>query len=72
MSILPPFLILHGDKDRLVPFGQSVFLYEKLRQCGHAVEMYQVKGADHAGNAFWTSDEVFSITEGFVRGCCAS
>ena len=25
---IPPVLIIHGNKDRLVPFRQSVFLYE--------------------------------------------
>jgi acetyl esterase/lipase len=66
---LPPFLILHGDKDRHVPFGQSVLLYRKLRECGHQVEMYKVAGADHSGNAFWTSVEAIKITSEFIRLC---
>jgi acetyl esterase/lipase len=70
-SRLPPFLILHGDKDRLGPYGQSVLLYRKLVECGHAVEMYRVEGADHSGNAFWTADEPFTITEAFLTACCS-
>lgn len=66
---LPPFLIIHGDKDRLVPYGQSVLLYRKLVECGQAVEMYRVAGADHGGSAFWTAEEPFRITETFVRAC---
>src|SRR5207237_10124027 len=27
----PPFLIMHGDKDQVVPFSQSQILYDKLK-----------------------------------------
>jgi acetyl esterase/lipase len=50
---LPPFLIMHGDKDVLVPFNQSVLLYTALRDAGHEVTFYKIKGADH-GVRFWT------------------
>jgi acetyl esterase/lipase len=63
---IPPFLIIHGSKDRLVPFGQSVMLYEALKQAGKAVEFYQLQGADHAGPPFWTED-VLDLVEQFVR-----
>jgi acetyl esterase/lipase len=68
-SHLPPFLIMHGDKDRLVPYGQSVLLYRKLGECNQPVEMYRIAGADHSGNAFWTADEPLRITEAFLRAC---
>lgn len=50
---LPPFLIMHGDEDGLVPFNQSVLLFEALRDAGQDVTFYKVKGAGH-GNRFWT------------------
>ena len=65
-AALPPFFIIHGNKDRLVPFGQSVMLYEALRRAGKPVEFYQLKGADHGGPAFWTED-VLDRVERFVR-----
>jgi acetyl esterase/lipase len=68
-SPLPPFLIMHGDRDRLVPYGQSVLLYQKLVECGQKVDMYRIAGADHAGNAFWTADETLRVTEGFMMSC---
>jgi acetyl esterase/lipase len=68
---LPPFLIMHGSKDRLVPFGQSVMLYRKLKESGHEVEMYRLEGADHGGNAFWTAEESRAITSAFIRACCS-
>jgi len=43
----PPFLIVHGDKDRLVPLSQSVRLDEALRKAGVESELHVVKGAGH-------------------------
>ena len=63
---LPPFLSIHGSKDRLVPFGQSVMLFEALKKTNKVTEFYQLKGADHGGSAFWTKD-VLDIVEQFVR-----
>lgn len=47
---VPPFLIMHGDQDNLVPYNQSVLLYEALRQSGHDATMYKVRGAGHGLN----------------------
>jgi acetyl esterase/lipase len=44
----PPFLILHGDKDDLVPLQQSQVLYEKLKSAGVSVELVVVKNAGHS------------------------
>lgn len=45
----PPFLIMHGDKDPLVAHGQSVILFDALRDAGVTAELYTVKGAGHGG-----------------------
>ncbi len=45
---VPPMLILHGDEDPVVPFHQSVMLYEKMCACGHKAEFYKILGAGHA------------------------
>ena len=63
---IPPFLIIHGNKDRLVPFGQSVLLYEALKQNDKSVVMYKLDGADHGGSPFWT-DQVLTIVDEFLR-----
>lgn len=44
----PPFLILHGDQDELVPLEQSRILYDKLRAAGVPAELVIVKNAMHA------------------------
>ncbi|WP_037605996.1 alpha/beta hydrolase [Streptacidiphilus rugosus] len=43
----PPFLLIHGTSDGLVPFEQSVALAEGLRESGSPVELVPVEGADH-------------------------
>jgi len=43
----PPFLIMHGDKDDLVPPGQSELLAEALRKAGVEVTLHMVPGAGH-------------------------
>ena len=43
----PPTLIAHGEKDRLVPIGQSEILYEALKKAGVLTEFVRVKNADH-------------------------
>lgn len=63
---LPPTLIVHGDKDRLVPFQQSVLLYETLKREGKQARLVKLLGADHGGDAFFT-DGVLDIVEGFLR-----
>ena len=63
---IPPFLIIHGNKDRLVPFGQSVLLYEALKRNDKSVVMYKLDGADHGGSPFWT-DDVLTIVDDFLR-----
>ncbi|WP_462409567.1 prolyl oligopeptidase family serine peptidase [Neobacillus sp. Marseille-QA0830] len=45
----PPFLIMHGDKDKRVPYNQSVLLYQALKKANVEVTMYQIQGAGHGG-----------------------
>jgi len=43
----PPFLIVHGEKDSLVPIAQSERLAEALKTAGASVEFIRVKNAGH-------------------------
>ncbi len=43
----PPFLILHGEQDTVVPPGVSQELYDKLRAAGVPAQLVMVKNADH-------------------------
>lgn len=68
---LPPFLVIHGSKDRLVPFGQSIMLVEALRAAGQDVTFYKLQGADHGDPSFWrpaTLDLVVDFIESHQPG----
>ena len=43
----PPFLIIHGNKDAVVPFNQSEILYERLIAAGVPVTLVVVKNGGH-------------------------
>jgi acetyl esterase/lipase len=45
----PPFLVIHGDSDPLVPCHQSQLLVSALRQAGIDVTFYTVKNGGHGG-----------------------
>ena len=45
----PPFLIVHGDGDQLVPHHQSELLNAALRRIGVPVTFYTVAGGGHGG-----------------------
>lgn len=49
----PPFLILHGTKDELVPAKESEALYEALQKKQVPSDLYILEGAQHAGFEFW-------------------
>jgi dipeptidyl aminopeptidase/acylaminoacyl peptidase len=48
----PPCLIIHGDKDELVPMQQTTLFLDKLKATGGVGELIVKKGAGHGwGNA---------------------
>ncbi len=49
----PPFLIMHGLQDKLVPFAQSQLLYDSLRQAEVSAKLVPV---NHAGHDFRNVD----------------
>lgn len=63
----PPFLIVHGDADPLVPFNQSELLQGALRQAGVAVQIHLIKGAGHGGPGFNTPEVQAMVRDFFAR-----
>ena len=43
----PPFLIIHGDADPLVPLDQSEMLKKALDDCGVSCELIVKEGGGH-------------------------
>jgi acetyl esterase/lipase len=59
----PPFLIMHGDKDPLVPYQQSELLHDALKQSGVPVTFKIVEGAGHG----FGGREVDQLVQDFLR-----
>lgn len=61
----PPFLLLHGNGDPVVPYEtQAVPMAMRLDEAGADVSLVLVEGAEHEGN-FW-SDELHDIILDFI------
>lgn len=60
----PPILILHGTKDPLVPYQQSVVFAEALRKAGVTVTLQKIENGEHGG---FNNEEVNGRTKAFLR-----
>lgn len=56
-----PLLILHGNKDRWVPFEQSIQLFEACRRLKKQVEFYCIDEGDHGGSAFYCQNTIQAV-----------
>ncbi len=56
----PPFLLVHGTRDGLVPYSQSEVLAAALKSAGGEVVLQPVEGADHI---FLGSPDITAIVE---------
>jgi acetyl esterase/lipase len=56
----PPFLLIHGDGDRTVPFQQSVLMEEALTKSNVPVKLIRVPGGGH-GPAFAGATESVDV-----------
>lgn len=66
---LAPVLIMHGNKDRLVPLSQSIDFYNALKERGTEVDFYMVDEADHGGPLFWSPKVTEVILEFLKKNC---
>ena len=71
---LPPLLILHGQKDQVVPVSFARALQAAVLEAGGEVEMHLFPEADHAFNAPWAGTyapeaeaEAWLLTLAFLR-----
>lgn len=57
---MPPFLLIHGTEDPLVPFEQSTAMCKRMRSAGASCQVYPVEGAGH-GIRWWESNPTIRI-----------
>ncbi len=62
---MPPFFIVHGEKDRVVPVGQSILLHEALQASGNESELIILEGKGHTDVKAYGADEIFSKLKAF-------
>ncbi len=62
---VPPFLLLHGDSDTIVPYDQMTRIFEKMVGCEYDVEAWRIEGADHEGT-FWSKD-IYDVIREFLK-----
>src|SRR5262249_23146438 len=60
----PPFLLIHGTADPLVPLAQSRAMCDRMKNMGASCELYTVAGAGH-GLRWWESSP--RISEPYKR-----
>ena len=65
-EITPPFMILHGTKDTVVPMAQSEKLYDALQKAGVPCEFAIVEGATHGDDLFY-QDEMTDFVLRFLN-----
>jgi acetyl esterase/lipase len=63
----PPFLIMHGDKDPLVPWQQSQILADALKKAGVPVQFHIVPGGGHGSPGFRTQEVKDLLYDFFVK-----
>lgn len=67
----PPFLLIHGDRDELVPVEQSQLMYNRLIQENVPAQLVVVKNARHSmtapGGTTPTFAEINLIIQNFLR-----
>jgi acetyl esterase/lipase len=61
----PPFLLIHGDADELVPYDQMTVMLSALSGQGADVQAVCVDGAPHEGS-FW-SRELHGLIQDYIR-----
>lgn len=67
----PPFLIAHGDRDRMVPVAESVALHAALTRVGAQSTLMTLGGAGHEDAAFDTAANL-GATAGFLLATLGS
>lgn len=63
----PPFLVIHGDQDSVVPYTQSTTFVEALKKAGVDATLITVPGGKHGGPGFTTGENEKQIEQFFEK-----
>jgi acetyl esterase/lipase len=63
----PPIITIHGDKDALVPYDQSVRLHKALDAAGVPNQLYTVPGANHGGFSYEQNQGAWAAIREFLK-----
>jgi alpha-L-fucosidase 2 len=64
---LPPFLLVHGTADTVVPFDQSERMLKALKAAGNQAELITVKGGGHGLRGWERSNELASYRRSMIE-----
>ncbi len=64
----PPFLLVHGTADPIVPFEQAEMFHEALKEAGVDVTLVRIVGGDHAVGGEEVMRRVAAFFEKHLRG----
>ena len=63
---VPPIITIHGDKDALVPYEQSVRLHKALDAAKVPNQLYTVPGANHGGFTYEQNQKAWAEVRQFL------
>jgi len=63
----PPFLILHGDRDPVVPLAQARRLYDAIVEQHFSAHLHVIHGAGNGGTAFFSPGICAMVDEYFTQ-----
>jgi dipeptidyl aminopeptidase/acylaminoacyl peptidase len=62
----PPFLLIHGTADTVVPYVQSEVLTRALADVGVSAQLVPIEGADHIFNGHDDIDSVVRLSVDYL------
>ena len=62
-----PFLIVHGDSDKVVPIQQSIDFYHALQKAGVPVQFYTMPHAGHGANNAQATQLVVALFDKYLH-----
>lgn len=63
---MPPFLLIHGTSDSLVPYTQSEEMCQRIHDAGASCELVPVRGGGH-GMRWWESNHLTAYKQRMIE-----